>query len=201
MLVLGGRGDDQPPGDEGGLRAFASTLRTMTISDAIGPAKLVAGVERFRFPASRLLHYERLDDFPAGLLPIGDAVCRFNPIFGQGMSVAALQGLALGRVLAGVARGEGELGRVWRPFFKKVVEVVDAPWALAAVPDFVFPGTAGERPADLESSLRFSAALTRACARHFDIHKLAAEVQHLVRPRRALLEPGVLERIMAEMAS
>ncbi len=201
MLALGGRYDEHPPGDEAGLREYATSLRTKTIADAIGPARMVAGVDRYRFPESRLRHFERLDAFPSGLLPIGDAICRFNPVFGQGMSVAALEAHALGQLLAASLRDKGDLAQTWRPFFQRVAEVVDAPWALAVVPDFVFPRTVGTRPADLETSLRFGAALTRATARHADIHRLAAEIQHLLRPRRALMEPHVLERVMAEMAA
>ena len=200
MLALAGRHDEHPPGDEAGLRAYAASLRTKTIADAIAPAKMVAGVDRFRFPESRLRHFERLESFPGGLLPIGDAICRFNPVFGQGMSVAAIEAHALKEVLAAAVQSGGGLGRAWQPYFQKVAEVIDAPWALAAVPDFVFPYTTGERPADLEASLRFGAALTRATARHADIHRLAGEVQHLLRPRRAMMEPHVLERIMSEMA-
>jgi 2-polyprenyl-6-methoxyphenol hydroxylase-like FAD-dependent oxidoreductase len=199
MLALGGRDDEHPPGDEAGVREYAATLRTKTIAEAIRPARMVGGVERFRFTESRNRHFERLEAFPCGLLPIGDAICRFNPVFGQGMSVAALEAHALGQVLA-MAPQTGGLAEGWRPYFQKVAEVVDAPWALAAVPDFVFPRTIGERPADLDASLRYSSALTRASARHADIHKLVAEVQHLLRPRRALMESHVLERVMAEMA-
>jgi 2-polyprenyl-6-methoxyphenol hydroxylase-like FAD-dependent oxidoreductase len=199
MLALGGRHDEHPPGDEAGLRAYAASLRTSTIADAIGPARMIAGVDRFRFPESRLRHFERLESFPGGLLPLGDAICRFNPVFGQGMSVAALEAEALGQVLATASR-DGGLGQAWRPFFQKVAEIVEAPWALAVVPDFVFPGTTGERPADFERSLLFGAALTRATARDADLHRLAGEVQHLLRPRHALMDPQVLAKVMREMA-
>ena len=201
MLALGGRHDEHPPGDEAGLREYAASLRTPTIADAIGPARRVGEVERFRFPESRNRHYDRLEAFPRGLVPIGDALCRFNPVFGQGLSVAALEAGALGEVLAAAAAGEGTLDGAWRPFFRAVVDIVDTPWALAVVPDFVFPRTTGERPADLETSLRFGAALARAMARHADIHKLTGEVQHLLRPRSALMAPHVIERVMAEMTT
>jgi 2-polyprenyl-6-methoxyphenol hydroxylase-like FAD-dependent oxidoreductase len=199
MLSLGGRSDEHPPGDETGVREYAATLRTRTVADALASAKMVAGVERYRFPESRLRHFERLDAFPRGLLPIGDAICRFNPIFGQGMSVAAIEAHALGQVLAASAQGDGALALAWRPYFRKVAEIIEAPWAMAAVPDLVFPSTVGERPADLARSLRFVIALTRATAVHPDIHKLSAEVQHLLRPRGSLMEPHVLERIVREM--
>jgi 2-polyprenyl-6-methoxyphenol hydroxylase-like FAD-dependent oxidoreductase len=199
MLALTGRPGDHPPGDESGLREYAASLRTHTIHRAIESAKMVSGVDRFRFPESRLRHFEGLDAFPAGLLPIGDAICRFNPVFGQGMSVALQQAHALAQVLAASVSAKGSTGAIWRSFFAKVAAIVETPWALAAVPDFIYPQTVGERPDNFEASLRFGVAVTRATARHADIHKLAAEVQHLLRPRSAFTEPHVLERIMAEM--
>lgn len=201
MLSLGGRRGEHPPGDEAGLRDYAASLRTKTIAEAIAPARMLSGVERFVFPESRLRHFERLETFPRGLLPIGDAICRFNPVFGQGISVAAIEGEALGEVLSSVAQAVGSLADAWRPFFQRTAEIVEAPWALAAVPDFIFPQTVGQPPANFEASVRFSIALTHAAARHPDIHRLAAEVQHLLQPRRALMEPSVLERIMGEMKS
>ncbi|HWW83014.1 MAG TPA: FAD-dependent monooxygenase, partial [Vicinamibacterales bacterium] len=199
MLALAGRAGDQMPGDETGLRSYAATLRTPTIARSIEKATMVSDVERYRFVESRLRHFERLDSFQAGLLPLGDAICRFNPVFGQGMSVAALQANALASLLGDCASGKLSICDLWRPFFKRVAAIVEAPWEFAAVPDFIFPETRGERPPNLELSLRFGAALNQAAARHPDIHKLAAEVQHLLVPRSALTEPHVLDRVMAEM--
>jgi 2-polyprenyl-6-methoxyphenol hydroxylase-like FAD-dependent oxidoreductase len=199
MLALGGRPGEHPPADEEGFREYAATLRTPTIARAIAPAKLVAGVDRFRFNESRLRHFDKLQAFPAGLLPLGDAICRFNPVFGQGMSVAAQQAHALGQLLAQSASGDLPLAELWRPFFTRVAAIVDTPWALAAVPDFIFPQTRGERPADFEMSLQFGDALNRAAAKYADIHRVAAEIQHLLRPRSALMEPQFIERVMAEM--
>jgi 2-polyprenyl-6-methoxyphenol hydroxylase-like FAD-dependent oxidoreductase len=199
MLALGGRFGEHPPGDEAGVREYASTLRTRTIADAIAGARMTVDVERYRFRESRLRHFERLDGFPRGLLPIGDAICRFNPIFGQGMSVAALQAHALGQVLGACAQDGSSFADAWRPYFRRVAETVEAPWALAALPDLAFPSTVGERPPDFVASLRFSVALARAGAIHPDIHKLSGEIQHLLRPRSALMEPHVLERILREM--
>ena len=199
MVALAGREGDYPPGDEAGFRLFTEGLRTPTLTNALRSARLVDKVDRFRFPESRLRHFDRLAAFPRGLLPIGDAICRFNPIFGQGMSVAALEARALGQALEASAASDGSLDAARRAFFARVVEIVDTPWALAAVPDLIYPSTVGARPPDFEMSLRFGVALTKATAQHPDIHKVAAEVQQLLRPRAALMAPGIVERVMAAM--
>ncbi len=79
----------QRPGDFDSFVDFAARLRTPTIYRAIEGAKPLAEVARFAFPESIRRHFEQLDSFPRGLIPVGDVVCRFNPIYGQGMSVAA----------------------------------------------------------------------------------------------------------------
>jgi 2-polyprenyl-6-methoxyphenol hydroxylase-like FAD-dependent oxidoreductase len=197
ILAVGGRGAEQPPGDEQGMRAFATTLRTRTVARAIANAKLVSNVERYLFRESRLRHFDRLQSFPAGLLPIADAICRFNPIFGQGISVAAQEAQALGELLASGQSLEG----VWRPFFARTTAIIDTPWQLAAIPDFIYAETRGTRPPELEIALRFGQALTRAAAKHVHVYKLMAEVQHLVRPRTDLQSPEVLPLVLAELAT
>ena len=79
--------------------------------------------------------------FPDGLLVVGDAVASFNPIYGQGMSVAALEALTLCRQL------EGGAAPPPRRFFHDVARVVDVPWEIAAGGDLVFPGVQGRRTA------------------------------------------------------
>ena len=89
-----------PPGDLDGFVAFAKTFRTPTIYDAIRNAKPLTEIARYNLPASVRRHFDRLDRFPRGMIPLGDSVRRFNPVFGQGMSVAAMEAAVLGRQIA-----------------------------------------------------------------------------------------------------
>jgi hypothetical protein len=56
---------------------------------------------------------ERLPRLPRGVLPIADALCRFNPIYGQGMSAAAKQARLFQTVLGQARTGSacGGAGR------------------------------------------------------------------------------------------
>jgi 2-polyprenyl-6-methoxyphenol hydroxylase-like FAD-dependent oxidoreductase len=200
ICTVGGRHGDQPPGDEAGFMDYARALRAPTICNAIERAKRLGDIARFRFNESVLRHYQRLENFPRGVLPIGDAICRFNPVYGQGMSVAAMEAVALGRLLARRAGERDPLAELAPEYFAEVARIVDTPWAAAAIPDFVHPDTRGERPADLEQTLKFGAALGILAARDPAVHRLTAEVQHLLKPRSVYRDPDLVPRVLAVMA-
>ena len=156
---------------------------------------------RFGFPESTWRHYERLERFPRGLLPIGDAVCRFNPIYGQGMSVASQETRALRQLLATRATAPDPLDGLAQAFFADAAALINTPWAGSVIPDFAHPDTRGERPADFEVSIKYGMALGKLAARDPDVHRLTAEVSHLLKPRSVYREPELVQRVLAVMAN
>jgi 2-polyprenyl-6-methoxyphenol hydroxylase-like FAD-dependent oxidoreductase len=197
IVTLAGRHGDKPPGDWDGFLAHARRLRTPTIHAAIERAARLGGVERFGFPASVRRHFDRLKEFPRGLLPLGDAMCRFNPVYGQGMSVAAQEACLLREVLRRRAEEADPLAELAPAFFSESARLIETPWALAAVPDFAVPKTEGPRPEDLEQALEFAEALSRLAAEDAAIHKLLVEVLHLLKPRSVLNDPDIVARVKA----
>jgi 2-polyprenyl-6-methoxyphenol hydroxylase-like FAD-dependent oxidoreductase len=195
IVTLAGRHGEDPPGDADGFMASVRTLRTSTFFDALGGAKRLGEVVRFGFPESVFRHYERLTAFPRGLLVVADAICRFNPVYGQGMSVAAQEAVALRRLLAACSGQPDPLDGLASPFFAEAAALIDTPWFGSAVPDFAHPDTRGTRPDNFEAMLKFAMALTRLAARDPDVHRLVAEVQNLLQSRRAYLDPKLLQRI------
>jgi 2-polyprenyl-6-methoxyphenol hydroxylase-like FAD-dependent oxidoreductase len=199
MLSIGEAHGQGLPGDAAGFLACVRELRTPTIHRAIKHARRLSDVARFGFPASVRRRFERLDVFPRGLLAVGDAFCRFNPVYGQGMTVAAQQASVLGRLLAARAAQPDPLAGLAQDFFSETQALLETPWAVATF-DFVFPQTSGERPADFESTLKFGLALTRLAARDPAVHKLTAEVQSLLKPRSVYRDPELLRRVAMVMA-
>jgi len=200
IVSLGGRDADKPPGDPDGFLACARQLRTPTIYNAIRRAERLGDITRFGFPASVWRHFERIGAFPRGLLPIGDAICRFNPVYGQGMSVAAQEAVLLRRLLLSLEEEADPLAQLAPAFFAEACGLIETPWSSAAIPAFVFPQTKGERPPDFERTREFGAALGLLAARDAHVHKLIVEVQHLLKPRSVLRNPDLLERVRAVMA-
>ena len=197
MLTLGGRYDEKPPGDRDGFLLFAQRLRPPTVYNAIRRAKPASEITRFGFKKSCWRHFERLDKFPQGLLPFGDAICRFNPIYGQGMSVAALEAEVLKKLLT--AHSDGLVGLA-AAFFGEAAKLIDTPWWTAAIPDFLDPRAEGQCPPDLEDTLKLFAMLLKLAAQDATVHKLFLEVQNLLKPRTALRDPELIRPVKEVMA-
>lgn len=197
MLTLGGRYDEKPRGDRDSFLIFAQQLRTPTVYNAIRYAKPASEIARFGFKRSCWRHFERLDKLPHGLLPFGDAICRFNPIYGQGMSVAALEAEILKKLLTAQSDGLAGLAAA---FFAEAAKLIDTPWWTAAIPDFIDPRAEGQRPPDLEDTLKFSSMLLKLAAQDAAVHKLLLEVQNLLKPRSAFRDPELIRRAKEVMA-
>jgi 2-polyprenyl-6-methoxyphenol hydroxylase-like FAD-dependent oxidoreductase len=198
MVALGAAHGDAPAGDIEGYMAFARSLRTPTVYDAIKNAKQAGDIARFKFPSSIRRHFERLQVFPPGLLPIADAVCRFNPVFGQGMSIAAQEAFALKRLLEERRGLPNPLDGLAQVFFAEVQSLLDAPWRVAEN-DFIYPQTRGERPADFERRIQYGIALMRLAAEDPSVHKIVTEVGSLLKPPSVLSEAPLADRVIQLM--
>lgn len=128
-LTLAGYPGDHPPTDEPGFLEYARSLPAPDVYEVIKNATPLGEPLPARFPANTRRRYERLARFPAGFLVTGDAICSFNPVYGQGMTVAALEALVLHECL-----GEGA-EQLTRRFFKRVSQVVDIPWNITVGTD------------------------------------------------------------------
>ena len=198
QVVLIGRGKDIPPvnGDE--FMRYARTLPTPSVYNAIKNAKRLTGISPFAFVESRWRHFVRVPDFPNGLLPIGDAICRFNPVYGQGMTVALLEANLLFDLLGGL--DGSQLATLAPTFLAKAETLMADPWAMSAIPDFVYPETTGERPADLADRLNFQMALGRLAVRDAEVLELLTEIRHVLKPLSLLDDPTIVRRVKEEIA-
>jgi 2-polyprenyl-6-methoxyphenol hydroxylase-like FAD-dependent oxidoreductase len=201
QLLLVGRGDDAPPADGDEFLAYTRKLATDSVHNAMKGAKRLNEVARFGFPESRWRHFAQLDRFPQNLFPIGDAICLLNPIYGQGITVAVQEANILRRLLSANAAEGHPPAMLARQFLTKAEALLKEPWAMSAVPDFIYPRTRGERPADLEQRLNSQFALTRLATQDPAVWELMSEVRHLLKPLAALEEPGLVRRLEAEMAT
>ncbi len=190
---------EAPPGDIDGFMAFAKSFRMPTIYNAIRGAKRVGDIARFGMPCSVLRAFDKLDRFPRGLVPLGDSVCRFPPVQGQGMSVAAQECCVLASFFEARRGRDDPLDGLAEAFFTEIQPLLETPWGVAMA-DLVYPQTRGERPPDFENKLQYTHALMRLAAEDAEADKILAEVRSLLKPQSALREPELASRVMSMMA-
>lgn len=190
ILTLGGICGDYPPTDPAGFADFASALPTGAIAAAVADAEPLDDPVPFWFPASTRNRYERLREFPAGLLVIGDAVCSFNPVYGQGMTVAAMQVLALRRHI-----GAGTADTPSR-FFKDIAAVIDIPWDIAVGADLAFPQVPGPRPAKVRLVNAYPPRLHAAAAGDGELALAMIRVIGLKDRPEGLMRPDRMLRVL-----
>jgi 2-polyprenyl-6-methoxyphenol hydroxylase-like FAD-dependent oxidoreductase len=196
-VTLAGRFGAYPPHDVAGFLAFAKALPNPKLYHLIKDAERVSEITSYRFPTSVLRHYERLPAFPERFVVLGDALSSFSPVYGQGMSAAALQVQALQQVLRACATGGQGLTGLAQAFFPQAAAVIRTPWTLAASRDLAYPQTQGERPADLAKNAPYLAALDALSAEDVAVHRLLVEVLNLVKPLSALHEEPLHSRVLA----
>jgi 2-polyprenyl-6-methoxyphenol hydroxylase-like FAD-dependent oxidoreductase len=198
-VSLAGRFGDYPPTDQAGFIEFARELPSPVVYDAIRNTEQISDITLHRFPTSLQRHYERLVSFPERFLVIGDAVCSFNPVYGQGMTSAAMQVRVLSEVLKGRAQGGSGLDKLPEAFFPKAAEVISTPWILAANFDFAYPQTTGTRPPAMGEGIRYFAALDALQVEDPAVQRLLVEVFQLIKPLSALWDDPIRERVMARI--
>jgi 2-polyprenyl-6-methoxyphenol hydroxylase-like FAD-dependent oxidoreductase len=199
IVTLAGVCRDYPPVDEAGFLDFAHSLRSPIIYKAIENAQPLSPVYSYRRTGNRLRHYERMSKFPENFVIIGDAVCAFNPIYGQGMTVAMLGALTLDRCLKQYKphRNNKDLRGFSRRFQKHLAKVNNTSWQMAIGEDLRWPTTIGAKP---NTILRLMHAyidrVIMVAVENPKVYQTFLEVMHMLKPMSALFKPSILIQVL-----
>ena len=142
VVLLAGMVGSEPPLDEPGLLAFADSLTCPDLASVMRESTPLGDPVKYTYPESTWHHYETLRAYLAGFLVIGDAFSSFNPIYGQGMTIAALEALTLRRLLGDPRAASAGLER---RYFRAVGKLVAEAWETSASSDLRFPEAKGDR--------------------------------------------------------
>lgn len=199
LVTLAGIGKDYPPIDEVGFLEFARTLRSSILHKAIKDARPLSSIVSYRATENRRRHYESLVRWPGRFVVLGDAVCAFNPIYAQGMSVVALGAMTLAQCLRKQDLHSGNSTGFARRFQQELAKVNAMPWLMATGDDFRWPLTEGGRPGLLTRFMhRYLDAVIALATEHPEVDRLLSQVLHLLAPPRVLLHPRIAIRVLAQ---
>ena len=189
-VLLQGLHGERTPTDRQGLLEWADALPLTDIATQLRTREWISAVHRYPFPASVRRQYNDLTRFPDGLVVTGDAVASFNPVYGQGMSVAALDALALHHELPNGIDGLGP--RV----FDRIDQIVHEAWRTAVGNDFLFEQTTGPKPFATDLLNRYAARLVARAHDDGVLTEALLRVFRLERSATSLLQPRILWRVL-----
>ncbi|MGY1723324.1 FAD-dependent oxidoreductase [Blastococcus sp. SYSU DS0533] len=191
IVTLIGMLGERPPADPAGFADFAAGLWNEDLASIVAGAEPVGEAARAAFPSFSRHRYDRLRRLPEGYLVAGDAVCSFDPRFGQGMTVAILEAVELGRAL-----DSGGVDRIGIRTLGAARWAVQDAWDLATGSDLAHPEVEGPRPVSWRLTTAYLQRLLPAA--HRDPLVAAAFIRvvgMLARPAE-LMRPHVLARVL-----
>ncbi|MFP3900426.1 MAG: NAD(P)/FAD-dependent oxidoreductase [Acidimicrobiia bacterium] len=192
-VLLGGVNGEAAPTEPAAALAYARSFESPVVADVMESSPPIGEPTIFRFPSNRRHHLERLRRFPLGWVPVGDAVCTFNPLYGQGMTCAAQQAQALADQLDRTRTINRSFAR---RYFRAVRRVVADPWRIAVGGDFAYDGTSGPKPAGTDLMNRYMRRVAIAAQRDATVATRIREVATLVRRPGSLLAPTLAWRVL-----
>jgi len=198
MVTLVGSLRDYPPDDEVGFLEFARSLAQPDLYEAIKDAEPVTPVAVYKYSANRWRHYERMERLPEGFIIMGDAACSFNPVYGQGISVAAIEAQALDRCLREqemFAGNNGVVGFTQR-FQQAIARDIKTPWLLSTGEDLRYPGTEGKRSLSALLLNRYMRRVIELTASDPRMTATLLRVRNLLKPLSTLFQPRIILAVL-----
>jgi 2-polyprenyl-6-methoxyphenol hydroxylase-like FAD-dependent oxidoreductase len=191
IVTLAGAGGDYPPTDDEGFLAFARSLRSPILYEAIRRADPLTPIHGYRRTENQRRFYEKLARLPERFLVAGDAICAFNPIYGQGMTAAAQGALVLDRLLR--ERADDDPAELPLRFQREVAKVNAGAWLIATGEDLRYPTTeGGERTVGTRLIHRYLDRVIGAATRDETVNRAFLDVLQLVAPPTTLFKPRIL---------
>ncbi|MEQ9236680.1 FAD-dependent oxidoreductase [Coleofasciculus sp. E2-BRE-01] len=204
IVCLIGVGRDYPPTDEAGFLDFAQSLSDPSVYEAIKNAQPISPIYGYRRTENRLRHYERLSHFPNNFVVVGDAVCTFNPVYGQGMTVASLAALVLDQCFKQYTqhRSNPDLKDLGKHFQKKLALVNQTPWLMATADDLRWSTTAGDKPNIITRFLQqYIDKVILVASERAEVYQSFIEVIHLIKPTTIFFKPSILWQVIRQAFS
>jgi hypothetical protein len=199
MVTLGGWLRDYPPDDDAGFLEYAHSLSQQDLYEAIKEAEPIGPIAVYKYTANRWRHFERLSRLPEGFIVMGDAVCAFSPVYGQGMSVAAIEARTLDTCLREQQHCTGNTYPSSFPqcFQKAIAKEIKTAWMLSTGEDLRYPETEGQRSLDIRLFNWYMRRVIGLTASQPFVAAAFFQVYHLLKPLSSLFEPRIVWAVLS----
>lgn len=174
---------------------FARSLPSPDIYNAIKEAEPLSPVYSHRKTISRINHFEKLKDRPEQFFTLGDTVCSYNPVYGQGMTSAVLGAVALGELLSSHPKGSKNLAE---KFQKKLAGVNSQIWQRGTLDDLRWSETTSENEIlkkEIAVRTKYMERIWRLAIHDTQIAELLWSVMHFLKPINELTTLDVQNRL------
>lgn len=202
IVSLGGGDRDYPPTDEAGFLEFARSLPTELIYDAIKDAQPLTPIYSYKGTENRMRHYESLSRQPENFIVVGHAACAFNPIYGQGMTVAALSAQILDQSLQQQRQKstDANLDGLARQVQQKLAKVHDVAWLFATSQDCRYPGSEGGKQNFVtQIMIQYMDQVLKVVIEDEETCQTFLEVVHMLKPTTALFHPKIFVKAIGQI--
>ena len=169
----------------------AAELAPSHVGQALREADPIGEVARHRLPSNRWRRYDQLDRIPDGLIVIGDAICSFNPVYGQGITIASLEALVLRDCL-----NEGQRNLAQR-YFAATAKQIRVAWEMATTSDLALPEVEGTRTLSTRLTNLYTEGVLTAAEVDVVVAEQFWKVLNFVDPPGRLMQPALLARVAA----
>jgi 2-polyprenyl-6-methoxyphenol hydroxylase-like FAD-dependent oxidoreductase len=198
LATMYARAGDTAPRDHQGFVDWAHGLAHPCIHERLVKAEPVDKLRSYNIPKGVWRRFDKMESFPLGLLPLGEVFTSFNPMYGQGISLAAGQALSLRQALEQSAE-TGSDRELAATYFQGCSDLNATGWSVMETRDLAYPSTKGPRASDLEERWRIGQAIRLLAETDLDVHTLSVRVTHLLEPPSALQNSGIVERALAAL--
>jgi 2-polyprenyl-6-methoxyphenol hydroxylase-like FAD-dependent oxidoreductase len=192
IVSMGGWHGQHAPVEEPAFLEFARSLPVKDIYKIVSTSKPLSEITQYKYSSSLRRHYEKLQHFPTGYLILGDALCSFNPVYGQGMTVAALEAKAIDELLKQKTPDD----KLAKKFFRRAAKIIDIPWGMAVGEDFRFAETNGPKPPAIKLINKYVTLVHKATLKDQVVCDAFLKVMSLLKPPTSLFHPKIAWRVL-----
>lgn len=197
ICTLGGWFNDHPARDDVGFMEFAKSLPVDDIYNIIKDAEPLSDIAVFKFPANQRRRFGTLKVFPSNFLVLGDALASFNPLYGQGMTVAALEAHALSKELSDRSK-RFDTAFSYQKIQKNLEKIVDLPWSMAIGEDLRYPEAKGNRSVLTKFLHGYTSRIHDLASHDTDVLERFCKVMHMYKGPETLFHPAIFSKMIVK---